>query len=302
MRIGAKESARRFKSSPEDVKQARRIARIALRNSTKSTDKSPKILVFDIETLPLLAFVWMTYKQHVGNAQKITKMHNVVTWVAKWLHNDEVIEAKLTPREIDNEDDSRIIKQLRDLFDEADILIGHNIDKFDIPIVNTRCLIAGIDPPSPFTTVDTLKVAKKSFRFPDNKLQSMSEGLSLDGKLHTDFDLWRGCMIGTAKSRKNYIQDMLTYNIQDVILQEEVYLEVLPWIKSHPNLALYVKGTERRCTNCNSTNLEKDGYYYTSLGKFKTYKCIECGAKAGRERKNLIDKETSKSLLMPQDR
>jgi DNA polymerase elongation subunit (family B) len=302
MDMGAGKMSRRYKCTPEEAREARRRAKSVLKQKVllKTPKKNrAKVLVFDIETLPLLAYVWMTYKQHVGNAQKRTKMHSVVTWVAKWLHEDEIIEAKLTPQEIDDEDDSRIVKQLRDLFDAADIVIGHNIDKFDVPIINTKCLIAGIEPPSAFRTVDTLKIAKKTFRFPDNKLQSMCEALGMEGKLHTDFDLWRGCMLGSTESREKYIQDMLTYNIQDVKQQEEVYLEVLPWVKSHPNMAQYVKGTEKCCTNCGSTNLEKDGYYYTSIGKFQTYKCTSCGAKAGRDRKNLNSKEKNKSLLMP---
>jgi DNA polymerase elongation subunit (family B) len=300
MNMGAGKMSRRYNCTPEEAREAKKLAKLRLKDRVilKTPKRNrPKVLIFDIETLPLLALVWMTYKQHVSNSQKIAKMHQIVTWVAKWLNEDEIIEAKLTPQEIDDEDDSRIVKQLRNLFDEADIIIGHNIDKFDIPIVNTKCLIWGIEPPSAFRTVDTLKVAKKSFRFPDNKLQSMCEGLGMEGKLHTDFDLWRGCMLGSE--REQYIQDMLTYNIQDVKQQEEVYLEVLPWIKSHPNMAQYVKGTEKCCTNCGSSNLEKDGYYYTSLGKYQTYKCKSCGAKAGRDRKSLNSKEKNKSLLMP---
>lgn len=303
MDMGAGKMSRRYKCSPDEAREARRRAKLVIKEGKtlealeKETAVGPKVLVFDIETLPLLAYVWGTWKQHVGNSQKISKMHNIVTWVAKWLNEDEVITAKLTPEEIDNEDDSRIVKQIRDLLDEADIVIGHNIDKFDIPIINTRCLIAGIQPPSAYRTVDTFKITRKTFRFPDNKLQSMCEGLGLEGKLHTDFDLWRGCMMGNK--REEYIQDMLTYNIQDVWQQEEVYLEILPWIKSHPNMSLYVKDAEKRCANCGSTHIEPDGYYYTNIGKFQTYKCKSCGAKAGRDRKNLNSKEKNKATLMP---
>ena len=300
MDMGSGKMSRRYKCKPQEAFEARRIARDILRGNTpKTAPEGVKILIFDIETAPLLGYVWGTFKQHISPSQLLTKMHYMLTWVAKWSGSEKLISAKMTVEEIDDEDDSRISQQLRDLFDEADIVIGHNIDKFDIPIVNTRCLIAGIKPPSPYQTVDTFKVSKKSFRFPNNKLQTIANAKGMDGKSKTDFDMWKDCLIGSNDNRKKAIDAMLKYNQQDVVVQEEVYLWMRPWIKSHPNVALYVEDTEMRCTNCGSDNLSDDKEYTTGVNKFKTYRCNCCGAIAGRARKSTVKGDKKNTTLMP---
>jgi DNA-directed RNA polymerase subunit RPC12/RpoP len=121
----------------------------------------------------------------------------------------------------------------------------------------------------------------------------------MDGKLSTDFMLWRNCLVGTSELRNATLKEMLTYNIQDVVLQEEVYLKLRPWAKSHPNMAIYADDTEIRCTNCGSDDVKENGEYVTSLGVYPAYKCGCCGAVAGRGRKKSIDSEKYHSLLMP---
>jgi len=177
-----------------------------------------------------------------------------------------------------------------DLLDEADIVVGHNIDKFDIKKLNTRFAVHGFAPPMPYKTVDTLKAARTNFKFSSNKLDYLNEIFEIERKMSTGgFDLWVGCMEGKEESLKT----MLEYNMQDISASEDLYLRILPWIKNHPNMGLYINDDIERCPNCGSEVLEwETGTYYTGVSAFKAYRCNHCEA-IGRSRKAIKENKVS---------
>jgi transposase-like protein len=72
---------------------------------------------------------------------------------------------------------------------------------------------------------------------------------------------------------------MKQYNKRDVVLLEELYAKLQPWIKNHPNRALYIDNLEDDvCPNCASTNLRARGFALTNMGKFRRFRCHDCGA------------------------
>lgn len=297
LNMGAGKLAKMYKVSRDDVYEAKRIAKadISKKELIKfSQNKSflPKILIFDIETAPLKGYIWRLWKEDVGPNRMISDWF-MLTWSAKWLFDSKVYSAKLTPKEVKNEDDKRITTDLWKLIDEADIVVAHNGDKFDIPKINSRFIVNGLNPPSHYKTIDTKKVASKQFGFSSNKLDMLAKTFGFSGKFDTTFELWERCMNGEEEAL-NYMQK---YNDQDVILLEEIYLKLRPWIKSHPNVGLYMKLDEPVCSHCGSNKLEyMDKYYYTMTGKFETYRC-KCGA-IGRRRLNSFDKDKKENLLV----
>ena len=173
----------------------------------------------------------------------------------------------------DLENDEYVVRQLWRLFDEADILIAHNGDQFDVKKANARFAFYNLPPPSPYKTIDTKKVAKHYFNFTSNKLDDLGNFLGYGRKLvHTGFELWRGCMRGDPKSWKT----MLAYNKRDVILLEQIYKHFLPWITNHPNTA--VLSAVEGCPNCASTDLQRRGYGLTKTGTYQRFQCKQCGA------------------------
>lgn len=257
--------------------------------------KLPKILVFDIETSPLEAYVFQTqvWKAQVNDEAVISDWF-MLTWAAKWLYDDEILSAKLTPKEAVKENDKRIVKELWNLFNEADIIIAHNGGKFDIPNMNTRFLVNGLKPPKPYQTIDTLLVARKQFGFTHNGLNALAKTLGLKTKLDTDFNLWKRAKSGEDKA----LAEMEEYNKGDVRLLEEVYLQLRPWIKSHPNIGLYMLSDGTVCPNCGSKEIDwlKDTYYYTQTMRYPVFRC-ECGAH-GRSRKAVISREEKENLVV----
>lgn len=248
----------------------------------------PKILILDIETAPILANVWGLWKQNIPITM-IEREWYMLCWSAKWLYSDDVLSGKLTKEEMLDRSDKRISTELWHLLDEAELVIAHNGNRFDIPKINTRFLLNGLKRPSPYRTIDTLLVSRRMFGFSSNKLDNLANQLGLDGKLKTDYSLWDGCLRGDEESMKY----MSLYCDQDVKLLEEVYLEIRHWIPNHPNIGLYFDENKPICPNCGTTEFTDEKPYYTSVSRFPTYRCVGCGAisrgkKSDKNNNNLL--------------
>lgn len=258
------------------------------------TTKNPKILVFDIETAPLKSYVWRIWQQNINPLNGMLQSEwFMLTWSAKWLYDDKVMSGKLTPEEALAEDDSRLTKEMWNLFNEANVVIAHNGKKFDVKTLNTRFLKNGLNPPSPYQIIDTLTHARKQFLFESNKLDYLGKTLGLGEKISTSFSLWEGCVNGDRKS----LLEMETYNIQDVVLLEEVYLTLRPYIKPHPNLNLIVNNENCACPTCMSENLNWNGVYRTNSASYAAFTCNSCGSQ-GRSRTNNVSPEIKSNLTI----
>ena len=252
-----------------------------LRQMVMKEAKLPKILIFDIETAPMAAYVWRRYKENISLEQTISESY-MLCWSAKWLYNEEVMGDCLTDVETLLENDERIVKSLYNLIDEADILIAYNGKNFDIPYMNQRFLVYGLPPYTPSQIIDPYETAKNVFRFSSNKMDNIATQLGLQNKIKTDFSLWKRCVEGDEEALK----EMLKYNKQDVVVLEEIYCRVLPWIKNHPNISTYLQDKDV-CVKCGSEKIEKlNRYFYTPSGKYELYRCKQCGS-IFRGKKNL---------------
>lgn len=248
-----------------------------------------KILLFDIETSPMLAYIWSLWDE-TRSMEKVENDWYVMAWSAKWLGDKKTIVKALpdypATYKKNKEDDSALLKELWNLLDEADVVIGHNSIKFDHKKVNSRFLVHDIAPPSPYKQIDTLREAKAHFCFSSNRLNDLGIALGVGKKVNTGgFELWRKCLDGNKKSWAL----MKKYNKQDVDLLERVYLKLRPYMKNHPNISLDNIGNDPTCPACGSTNLHRRGYSYTGVSQFARLQCQDCG-KWSRERVNQINK------------
>lgn len=252
----------------------------------------PRILLLDLESAPSQAYIWRRWKENIPQARVISEGY-LLTYSAKWLGSDTMIANRIT----NPEDDYNLVKELWDLYNQADIVIAHNLNKFDQPLLFARMIQHGFEPPSPTKSVDTLVIAKKNFKFPSNALDSLAVYLDIPERKiqHSGFDLWTRCM----NMEDAAFEEMLEYNMQDVVVLEQVYLKLRAWDKLAPNLALYYNDVSDypRCVCCGSIKLTKTKHKaYTALSKFDTYQCDECG-KYNRTRSNLRTKIEMKNTL-----
>lgn len=231
----------------------------------------PKILFFDIETSPNLAYVWGKYEQDVIAYKNESQ---ILCYAAKWFGNKSTFAQALPDfkgYQYDDPDDKQLVKAIWDLFDEADIIVAHNGDRFDIRKMNARFIYHKLPPPSPYKTVDTKKIAKHVAMFNSNKLDDLGKYLNEGKKITTSFGLWLGCMAGDKDSWKQ----MVKYNRQDVELLERIYLRLRPWTKYHPNIGIYTDSAV--CPRCGSDKIEFRGYGVNSVTKYRRFKCRQCG-------------------------
>lgn len=252
-----------------------------------------RILIFDLETAPAKGFIWNVWKQNIQPAQ-ITNDWFLMSWAAKWLFEDKVYSSVLTPKEAKKQDDKRIVQSLWQLVNEADIIVAHNAQGFDVPRMNTRFLLNDLMPPSPYVVIDTLKHFQKNFAFLHNKLDYLNQKLGLRRKEETGgFELWKSCYDGD----KEALQKMIDYNIGDIWALEDLYLVLRPWIRPHPNLALHILDeTQNRCPTCGSTHLKEEGHYHTQANVYAALRCENCGASSRKrlsetnikQRRNLV--------------
>lgn len=251
-----------------------------------------KMLFLDIETAPILANVWGLWKNNVGLNQ-IENDWYIMSFCAKWADSSDVIymDGRDTP-----EDDYAMMLELFKLLDAADFVVAHNGDKFDIKKIRARMILNGIRPPSPFRTIDTLKIARKEFAFTSNKLAYLTSKLcktkKLDHAKFSGFELWAQCLKGNEEAW----DEMKEYNIVDVLALEELYYVLRPWSSNHPTMTTYNDNETLACPKCESTDLQKRGFSYTNKGKFQRYQCTCCGGwSASTYTSNTTEKR--KSLL-----
>lgn len=256
-----------------------------LLNADNRIINTPKILVMDIETAPILAFVWSKWNNNIYNNEQFVHDWFMLTWAVKWMGEDKVYSGKLTSKEAKNEDDKRIVKELADYMNEADYVLAHNGDKFDFPRINSRLALNGLKPISPYVSIDTCKLARRNFGFTSNKLDDLLKQFGLSGKTSTDFSLWRRCVEGDLTALK----EMESYNKNDVVILEKLYMVLRPYIKGLPNLVQSVTGMgkDKACAVCGSTDLKHDGYYRTNANIFNSYRCNSCGG-FSRGRKSIV--------------
>lgn len=260
----------------------------------KVKGQGPRILLFDIESAPSLAYVWGRWKQNVSGNQVEREGSYMLTASWKWLGEDEVHGA--FAKDPVNGIDDNLCSLLYEAIEHSDAIVGHNLNNFDYPILNARLVQNGFPPLKTVKKIDTLAIAKKNFRFNSNKLDELGKYLGVGRKMDTGgFELWHKTVTGDNEA----FCKMLDYNKQDVLLLEKVYLRLRAF-DSNPqaNAAHYYEDNLHRCPVCGSSNvLESGNATYTPVSKFVEMLCSDCGHRS-RKRQTINDKEKRQAILV----
>lgn len=238
-----------------------------------------KILFLDIETAFKIGALWKMWNTNVP-PNFLIKDWYILCWCAKWRGESEILSDSLVnyPKQYkkDPENDIEVVKSLWGIINEADIIVAHNGDKFDLPSSNTRMVYHNMLPPAKYKTVDTMKIAKRAFKFTFNRLDYLGDFLGVGRKLQTGGgDLWTKVIMN--KDPKSW-DKMVRYCKQDVRLLERVYKKLRAWDHNHPNLSLYMDDPKRPvCNVCGSKRVWRDGSYHTPTNIYQRYRCVECG-------------------------
>lgn len=233
--------------------------------------RKPRVILYDIETAPSLGYYFDLYKE--GNIVSTVHPWFMLSFAYKVQGEKKIHYHCLAdyPNYSKNRTcDKALVTDLHRLvFSNSDILIGHNIDRFDSRKSKARFLAHNLPPPSPHVkTIDTLKLARSLFKLDSNKLAAIGEYLGLGGKaVTTGWKLWEACIHGDLQAWKK----MGVYNRRDVDLLEQVYNRIGPWARKHP----IQSGVG--CPVCHSAHVTHRGFNVAKTRKTPRLQCQGCG-------------------------
>lgn len=234
-----------------------------------------KIVLWDIETSGITVSTWNLYPESIPHSNILQDWY-IICACWKELDKDRIKSVSVLDDEKrfkkDSRDDYYVIKTLREMLEDANVIIGHNTDKFDMKMFNSRLIYHKLPPLPKILSIDTLKEVKKIARFTSNRLDFLGDKLGSGGKLKTSPGLWlRAC-----NGDKAAIREMVTYNKVDVKVLEELYLRIRGYMKSHPNIA---EPLTQNCPKCDSDNVRKHKPRISATGiRYQQYQCNNCGS------------------------
>jgi len=237
--------------------------------SGKREGNQIKRLFFDIETSPMIGWFWRTGKQYV-DAKQIQVQKKIICISYKWQFEDSVRTLKWNNKQQDKE----IVKEFIRILGEADEIVAHNGDRFDIKEIRTRAIKEGVLMFPKYRTFDTLKKARKYFNFNSNRLDYIGQVLEVGRKLdHEGIDLWLSVVDGD----KEALQRMIDYCEQDVILLEDVFHALSPYVDHNTNHSVHNNKGKAYCPNCASKDVKLSHTDTTPRGYIKrSMKCNTC--------------------------
>ena len=234
----------------------------------------PKILFWDIETSPNLAYTWTKYFPNGGSVVGFQKEWDLLSFAYKYQGSDKVVCK--TRQDYKDKTDKSLVQELHRILNDADIIVAHNGNSFDIKKANARFLFHKLGPTKVPSAIDTKLVAKRYFSFNSNSLNDLGQFLGLGKKAETGgFQLWLDCMAGKSAAWAK----MSKYNKQDVVLLEKVYERMRPYMIDHPSVSLLAGDIKNvGCANCGSHRLQGNGVRATKANLVQRIRCLDCGA------------------------
>jgi hypothetical protein len=241
----------------------------------------PRILLYDIETMAKLAWVWEDRNTNIIDTYRDWYMLSAA-W--RWYpsrHTGFVSifqDPAFTPG---CRNDLLVAATLASLFDQADVTVAHYGDGYDLPKTQARIEYHRLPIPSPHQHLDTKKEAARYFKNYSNRLDELCRVLDIGRKLqHRGFEMWRGCEDGDPRAWR----EMERYNRHDVALLDGLYRRLIPWIGTPgyggagPNYGLWPQGNhDWTCPKCGGHRGQMRGVYRTRFSQFQRFQCQSCG-------------------------
>lgn len=248
----------------------------------------PRILLWDIEKtrmrLQLDVYQLKLYSKYLPH-QAVVRDGWLPCAAWKWLGDNYIASTSVLndPERFEEcfYDDYHVVKTLHELISNADVIVAHNGDNFDWKELMARCIMHGLAPPPKPRMIDTLKVARREFRFPSNSLAYLAKKAGVAEKMKAPN--WDLVMEGDADE----IKRADTYCRGDIRSLEGVYLWLKPYMRNHPNLNAIMTGAPpHSCPSCGHWDVQRRGFRYTNAGKYQRYQCLGCGSWS-QDKKNI---------------
>lgn len=230
-----------------------------------------KRLYLDVETSPNIGLFWSAGIKQKIDYENIIKERAIICICYKWEGDKEVHSLTWDK----DQDDEKMLRKFMKIANTADELVGHNLAKYDMAWIRTRCLYHEIDCFPEYTMVDTLKYSRSKFRFNSNRLDYIGKYLGVGKKIHTDFDLWKNIVLHKSKES---LKRMVNYCKGDVLLLQKVYNKMKNHIPPKSHYGMQAGGERHSCSECGSNDLAVAKRRMTAAGTRKIqFQCNNCG-------------------------
>lgn len=243
-----------------------------------------KILVLDVERLDgITQQHWWDrgdLKNRYVHHETVIREPRTTIVCAKWYDQPDVIRLA----EWDKGGRGQFLKRVYRLMEQADIIVGHNVDNADVPWLKGDFHLPRIGhtyqpslpPLPPFKTVDTLKVLRKELKSgaPFKGLDAFCQIVGIPSKTDRyDREAMERAVAGSVEDRVR----LTDYCEGDVIATQGLYDWERPHIKNHP--ALFVDGQSRldTCRACGHETAPIAKRYVADLFTYTMQRCVECG-------------------------
>lgn len=244
------------------------------KTTPKNNNRAPKIILWDIETTHNLVAMFKLWGEDYVPTGNIVQERYVVCASWKVFGESKVYAVSVLDNPAlfkeDPHNDYHVLEILHGVLSEADAIVAHNGDRYDLKFVEGRMLIQGFPALPPIKKIDTLKVARDRFLFNSNKLDYLGQILGVGKKIVTAPGLW----LEVLKGNKQAIKDMVTYNKGDVELLERVFEKLIPYIPNFISRTLFTD--DWGCPRCGSDKVQSRGVHRADTRIYQRYQCQDC--------------------------
>lgn len=237
-----------------------------------------KITALDIETHPAIVYTYDLFRPFISHKQIIEPSRiscfSYQEYGTKKVH---FVSEYHDGRE-------KLIEELWRVMDEADVIVGYNSSRFDVPWILGTLMEAGKTKPSPVKHIDLFQTMKSNSRFLSKKLDAVSEKLLGDKKIDVNtMTLAIECASDDPEVAAKAWAKMKRYSVKDTALLFPLFERVRSYVKMpHP-----INEDGDTCHSCGSHDLQRRGYTRTLAGQFQRFSCNKCGSWfRGTERKS----------------
>ena len=228
-------------------------------------------LFYDLETSPNVVLSWRVGYKIKIDYENLLKERSIICIGYKWQGEKKAHVIAWNKDQCDR----KLLAEFLEIMKGADECVGHNIDRFDLPWIRTRCLFHGLPPLPIIKTSDTLQWARRMMYFNSNRLDYIARFLGIGAKIKTEFNLWKAVLLDHDNGALERMKD---YCARDVVLLEKVWekLSTMSPVKTHAGV---LNGGEKwNCPRCASDHIVKVRRYVTAKGtEQRQMRCRDCG-------------------------
>lgn len=228
-----------------------------------------KRVYIDIETAPNIVYSWnVGYKLSIDYSNIIQE--RAIICVSYKYHDESEVHSLWWNKG----NDKKLVEKVFKILCEADEIVTHNGNKFDLPWLRTRALFHNVKHEVHGHLIDTCRLARSKYYFNSNKLDYIAKFLMGEEKLsHDGFKMWTDIMNGNREQLKK----MVKYCEKDVLLLEKIYDRIKNEQKPPTHIGVTMYRERWTCPACGSESVHKNKTRVTAAGMMRyEMRCKDC--------------------------